>query len=649
MIQEHDDKVPMLRTKAKVKAYFDRGKYHLRFDFETLLHRTIYHDEHGQKSADKLAEWKPDRKFVINDGVTASVVTISDRIHPSGCMVETYAPREALPLGDFPWSDPARLGTTCLNIEALIRNLGRDSISVTKSADGILHGSFRIKNSPKVRVEFDADPAVGFNVVARRIFNPDEQLPASSTELKWRKIGDVWFAEQIVEVNHYKDANNIGHMVRDTFSYDSVELNKDVDPALFTLDSTGYPGGAQFYDRKPAPAKAAELNAEPLPAEVVSAWRQAGADVRWIGLNKDGEWEFHPSAKGNQGDLPVFMFGLGEWTTGVIGQLPQPQRAFGLSLQRTPVTDTDLKDLVGLKNLSWLDLNGARISDAGLKHLAGLTDLSMLDLASTRVTDAGLKELAGLKNLQTLKLSGNKAVSDVGLKELADLKSLQYLGLISTQVTDAGLKNLHGFQRLRSLYVGGTRVTDVGLRELAELKALQTLHLSGTQVTDSGLKELAGLKSLQTLNLAATKVTDSGLKELAALKSLRSLYLDATQVTDAGLKELAALPNLQILHLDTLHVTDAGLRELAGLRSLEALFLGRTQVTDAGLKQLAGLKDLQKLGLNGTNVTDAGLKELGGLTSLQRLNLMQTHVTDAGVKDLQKKIPNCQIVCRFPR
>ena len=89
------------------------------------------------------------------------------------------------------------------------------------------------------------------------------------------------------------------------------------------------------------------------------------------------------------------------------------------------VTDADLKDLAGFKELDWLTLNNTEVTDAGLKELAQFKQLTALSLRGTKVTDAGLKELAPLKGLIYLNL-GSTEITDAGLKELAPLKGLKH-------------------------------------------------------------------------------------------------------------------------------------------------------------------------------------------------------------------------------
>ncbi len=363
----------------------------------------------------------------------------------------------------------------------------------------------------------------------------------------------------------------------------------------YRSDTLGFRVAAVTAGGPPAKTEAPK----PLPENIVTAWKEAGAVVGWLRPMLSGFHSFVGEKEGKPGDLPAFLFRRTNRLevrdlNHLLVKLPIPATAFGL------------------------------------------------DLSETEVTDAGLKELAGLKSLQTLNLSYT-LVTDAGLKELAGLKSLQALNLGNTQVTDAGLKELAGL-KLKTLVVPFT-ITDLDLKHyLAAIEPPTAINLSFTPVTDAGLKELAELKSLQALNLGGTKVTDAGLKELAGLKSLQSLDLGGTPVTDAGLKELAGLKSLQTLNLGGTKVTDAGLKELAGLKSLQSLDLGGTKVTDAGLKELAGLKSLQTLNLYGTKVTDAGLKELAGLKSLQTLDLLGTKVTNAGLKELREALPGCIII-----
>ena len=106
---------------------------------------------------------------------------------------------------------------------------------------------------------------------------------------------------------------------------------------------------------------------QPLPAEIVKAWQEAGANVGWVRVNEYGFFEFVFEDAGKPGDVPTFHFA--EWKAGVLGRLPPPAAGFGLSISGTKVTDAGLKELAGLTSLQTLVLNDTEVTDAGIAEL----------------------------------------------------------------------------------------------------------------------------------------------------------------------------------------------------------------------------------------------------------------------------------------
>src|SRR5262245_25902643 len=96
---------------------------------------------------------------------------------------------------------------------------------------------------------------------------------------------------------------------------------------------------------------------------------------------------------------------------------------------------------------------------------------------STKVTDADLKELDGLKNLTSLSLFGTKEVTAAGLKELAALPKLTSVRLGLMTVTDAGMKELAGLKGLTKVSLVSAQVTDTGVKELVANKGITELSL----------------------------------------------------------------------------------------------------------------------------------------------------------------------------
>jgi hypothetical protein len=70
-----------------------------------------------------------------------------------------------------------------------------------------------------------------------------------------------------------------------------------------------------------------------------------------------------------------------------------------LNLSGTGVTDTGMKSLEVLINLSSLNLSDTKVTDTGMKSLEVLTNLSNFNLSLTNVTDTGMESLQVLLNL----------------------------------------------------------------------------------------------------------------------------------------------------------------------------------------------------------------------------------------------------------
>ena len=166
-------------------------------------------------------------------------------------------------------------------------------------------------------------------------------------------------------------------------------------------------------------APAQEKKAEGLPADVVAAWKEAGAEVGWMGPSRRpfGLLEFTARREELAASRVVPAFRIYVWREGMLAKLPSPARAFGLDLTHSGMTDAGLKELAPLKQLASLGLGFTKVTDAGLKELASLKQLTYLYLDGTKVTDAGLKDLEGLKNLSELYLNRTQ-VTVVGLWDL---------------------------------------------------------------------------------------------------------------------------------------------------------------------------------------------------------------------------------------
>jgi len=195
-----------------------------------------------------------------------------------------------------------------------------------------------------------------------------------------------------------------------------------------------------------------------------------------------------------------------------------------MRLQHASLTDDDLTDLAGLRNLHLLELDDMPIGDAGLEHLRSFTEFTSLAFRTTKITGRGLSCLAG-NNL------------------------LRFLSVEHTPIEDDDLEQLKPFASLEILALGQTRVSGPGLKHLSTLGKLRLLSLNFTPLDDRGLAMLPSLPRLETLQLAGTKITDAGLARLAtAAPALKRLDLEQTRVTPDGVARLQqALPGCKIV------------------------------------------------------------------------------------------------------
>ena len=120
----------------------------------------------------------------------------------------------------------------------------------------------------------------------------------------------------------------------------------------------------------------------------------------------------------------------------------------------------------------------------GLISVKRIGTLEELTLRKTRIDDTGIRELAELTNLRTLNLM-NTRISDVS--PLVRLKKLEALQLSNTNVDDRCVDALEQLPHLRYLAVNGTRITDAGVRRLVHAGSRDgfTLIVSADQISEA--------------------------------------------------------------------------------------------------------------------------------------------------------------------
>jgi internalin A len=267
-----------------------------------------------------------------------------------------------------------------------------------------------------------------------------------------------------------------------------------------------------------------------------------------------------------------------------------------------------IRDAAG--RITGVDLRASWVTDSDLRKLLRLPYLSYLDLSLTRITDQGMQELKSAPGIVDLNLYFAEYVTDEGVAAIKDWKKLKRLNLHGTKTTDTTLEHISGITTLESVNVGSAMITDVGLERLVTLPNLKELTMGGNELGDAGLQALRQMPTLTYLDLSGRQGTDSnvwaismsdvGLDAVLSLKELRELRFACTSIG-------VGIEGARFATVSAMDVAPRWLEQMKGLPKLERLKLqGCTRVDDSAVAALIAMPNLREIDLKGTSVTEKG-------------------------------------------
>jgi hypothetical protein len=130
-------------------------------------------------------------------------------------------------------------------------------------------------------------------------------------------------------------------------------------------------------------------------------------------------------------------------------------------------SDEIFESISKLEKLEQLFLHGTGIRGHELHRLHQLP-IREMGLGLSNLDDQGLENIVGFKQLNYLEVGSTK-ISDSGMKSLAQLSGLQYLSIRDTQVSDEGFLELAKIKGLKTIRIRDTLITDDGVQQFRRL------------------------------------------------------------------------------------------------------------------------------------------------------------------------------------
>ncbi|MDX1987606.1 MAG: hypothetical protein SFV17_13040 [Candidatus Obscuribacter sp.] len=199
-------------------------------------------------------------------------------------------------------------------------------------------------------------------------------------------------------------------------------------------------------------------------------------------------------------------------------KLLDPNSFDGLSFGKTSLmvpVENCFSQLVHLKGLRRLELDGAELSDRQIVPLKGLVNLESLSLPMNMIDGSCFSQMQSLSKLREMDLSLNK-ISPEGFRAISQFKNLEVLYLDKSGVDDTALEHLTTLPKLKHLGIGQSKVTARGLSLIKKMKSIKVVDLEGVPLAVKDLGILRG-SGVTNLSLSGKQFSPSQLKQIEAL------------------------------------------------------------------------------------------------------------------------------------
>lgn len=237
-----EEKEEVVWSEGTFELFWKQGRCRLDLQLTRHLVRILKPGKQGEERVDLKGE----RRVILGDEKSGTLVTFSPRIRPTGCTVEHYGSLdEAINFAEFPCRHPAQLWQDVLNVDRLIANLDGDPIRLFDGKDGRIEGRYRVKNSTTTQGAFEIDPRSGYRVMSHAVFVDPPAEQRMEQRLVWRQAESVWFAKEL----HLTERFGGEVEIRTSVIYTTFAPNQKIDDAVLDLQSLEIPAKTRDVGR----------------------------------------------------------------------------------------------------------------------------------------------------------------------------------------------------------------------------------------------------------------------------------------------------------------------------------------------------------------------------------------------------------------
>lgn len=218
-----------LKVEANAEVFFDRGKFHIRLNYEkdVLTHL--------------------DFRVIVYDGTAVLVNRVSKLIHPARSEGDVYEVKPlsvSLRKAGFDYN-PCEMPAEVLRADLLSSPKFASDLKITSVANRDLSGSF--DSPPVVKCSFLASRNFGCNIVNYREVNTNHNdFQHVNRHATWEREKNLWYVKSIDNI--WLAVDNQGE--RTVFQYTNFNPNVEIDASLFKFTALTLSSTARIIDRR---------------------------------------------------------------------------------------------------------------------------------------------------------------------------------------------------------------------------------------------------------------------------------------------------------------------------------------------------------------------------------------------------------------